>query len=83
MVLICAGVAVRSNQRAEHHGYPEGGNNLSITKGIVSRVEFAPYNFPVFGLRIQVDAANRSRSRLKVKIVAQLRWPVSVSARQP
>jgi S1-C subfamily serine protease len=39
------------------YGYPEGGNNLSITKGIVSRVEFAPYNFPVFGLRIQVDAA--------------------------
>ncbi len=39
------------------YGYPEGGNNLSITKGIVSRVEFAPYTFPVFGLRIQVDAA--------------------------
>ena len=39
------------------YGFPEGGNSLSITKGIVSRVEFAPYNFPVFGLRIQVDAA--------------------------
>jgi S1-C subfamily serine protease len=39
------------------YGYPEGGNSLSITKGIVSRVEFTPYNFPVFGLRIQVDAA--------------------------
>ena len=39
------------------YGFPEGGNNLSITKGIVSRVEFAPYNFPVFGLRIQMDAA--------------------------
>jgi S1-C subfamily serine protease len=39
------------------YGYPEGGNNLSITKGIVSRVEFSAYNFPVFGLRIQVDAA--------------------------
>jgi len=39
------------------YGYPEGGNSLSITKGIVSRVEFAPYNFPVSGLRIQVDAA--------------------------
>jgi len=42
------------------YGYPEGGNNLSITKGIVSRVEFAPYNFPTFGLRIQVDAAINS-----------------------
>ncbi|HEX9047207.1 MAG TPA: trypsin-like serine protease, partial [Verrucomicrobiae bacterium] len=30
---------------------------LSITKGIVSRVEFSAYNFPVFGLRIQIDAA--------------------------
>jgi S1-C subfamily serine protease len=39
------------------YGFPEGGNSLSITKGIVSRVEFAVYNFPVFGLRIQVDAA--------------------------
>ncbi len=39
------------------YGYPEGGTSLSITKGIVSRIEFAPYNFPVSGLRIQIDAA--------------------------
>jgi S1-C subfamily serine protease len=39
------------------YGYPEGGNSLSITKGIVSRVEFALYHFPVSGLRIQIDAA--------------------------
>lgn len=39
------------------YGYPEGGNSLSITKGIVSRVEFATINFPVSGLRIQIDAA--------------------------
>ena len=39
------------------YGYPEGGNSLSITKGIVSRIEFTTYNFPVTGLRIQVDAA--------------------------
>jgi len=39
------------------YGYPTGGSNLSITKGIVSRIEFAPYNFPVSGLRIQIDAA--------------------------
>jgi S1-C subfamily serine protease len=39
------------------YGYPRGGSNLSITKGIVSRIEFAPYNFPVSGLRIQIDAA--------------------------
>jgi S1-C subfamily serine protease len=39
------------------YGYPEGGNSLSITKGIVSRVEFTYYHFPVAGLRIQIDAA--------------------------
>jgi S1-C subfamily serine protease len=39
------------------YGYPTGGSSLSITKGIVSRIEFASYNFPVSGLRIQIDAA--------------------------
>ena len=39
------------------YGYPLGGTSLSITKGIVSRVEFASYNYPVWGLRIQIDAA--------------------------
>src|ERR1700728_4452197 len=39
------------------YGFPTGGNSLSITKGIVSRIEFVAYNYPVFGLRIQVDAA--------------------------
>ena len=39
------------------YGYPTGGSSLSITKGIVSRIEFASYNYPVSGLRIQIDAA--------------------------
>lgn len=39
------------------YGYPTGGTSLSITKGIVSRIEFTPYNPPVAGLRIQIDAA--------------------------
>ena len=39
------------------YGYPQGGNSLSITKGIVSRIEFAPYNYPASGLWIQIDAA--------------------------
>jgi S1-C subfamily serine protease len=39
------------------YGFPTGGATLSITKGIVSRIEFTPYNFPVSGLRIQIDAA--------------------------
>ncbi len=38
------------------YGYPTGGNNLSITKGIVSRIEFTSYNDFTAGLRIQVDA---------------------------
>jgi S1-C subfamily serine protease len=39
------------------YGYPTGGNSLSITRGIVSRIEFVPYTFGHSGLRIQVDAA--------------------------
>jgi S1-C subfamily serine protease len=39
------------------YGYPTGGNSLSITKGIVSRVEFVGYSFGSSGLRIQIDAA--------------------------
>jgi S1-C subfamily serine protease len=39
------------------YGFPAGGSSLSITKGIVSRIEFVTYNFPVSGLRIQIDAA--------------------------
>jgi S1-C subfamily serine protease len=39
------------------YGYPTGGSSLSITKGIVSRIEFVAYNFPSSGLRIQIDAA--------------------------
>jgi S1-C subfamily serine protease len=39
------------------YGYPTGGTSLSVTKGIVSRIEFTPYDFDVSGLRIQIDAA--------------------------
>lgn len=42
------------------YGYPTGGSSLSITKGIVSRIEFANYNYPVSGLRVQIDAAINS-----------------------
>jgi S1-C subfamily serine protease len=38
-------------------GYPTGGTSLSITKGIVSRIEFVPYSNQTAGLRIQIDAA--------------------------
>lgn len=39
------------------YGYPTGGTSLSITKGIVSRIEFTHFNTSVSGLRIQIDAA--------------------------
>ncbi len=39
------------------YGFPAGGNSLSITKGIVSRIEFVPYSISASGLRIQIDAA--------------------------
>jgi S1-C subfamily serine protease len=39
------------------YGYPTGGNSLSITKGIVSRIEFVPYGAGSAGLRVQIDAA--------------------------
>jgi S1-C subfamily serine protease len=38
------------------YGYPLGGNSLSITKGIVSRVEFVAYGYGTAGLRVQIDA---------------------------
>ncbi|XAM01676.1 trypsin-like peptidase domain-containing protein [Phycisphaeraceae bacterium D3-23] len=38
-------------------GYPVGGDDLSVTRGIVSRIEVASYNHGFIGLRIQVDAA--------------------------
>lgn len=39
------------------YGFPTGGSNISITKGIVSRIDFAAYNYPATGLRVQIDAA--------------------------
>jgi len=39
------------------YGYPEGGTTLSVTEGIVSRIEFLNYLSGVEALRIQIDAA--------------------------
>jgi S1-C subfamily serine protease len=39
------------------YGYPTGGTELSVTQGIVSRIEFTDYYYQTSGLRIQVDAA--------------------------
>jgi S1-C subfamily serine protease len=39
------------------YGFPTGGTSLSITRGIVSRIEFVAYGLATSGLRIQIDAA--------------------------
>jgi S1-C subfamily serine protease len=39
------------------YGYPQGGSTLSITKGIVSRIEFTGYGENTSGVRVQIDAA--------------------------
>jgi len=39
------------------YGFSMGGAELSTTKGIVSRIEFAKYSRGFSGLRIQIDAA--------------------------
>ena len=39
------------------YGFPIGGEQLSVTEGIISRVEYVPYADTEVGMRIQVDAA--------------------------
>lgn len=39
------------------YGYPLGGEQMSVTEGIISRVDFAPYYYRTTGLRVQIDAA--------------------------
>ena len=39
------------------YGYPQGGSTLSVTKGIVSRIEFTGYSEGISGVRVQIDAA--------------------------
>lgn len=42
------------------HGFPEGGTQISVTEGIVSRIEYSRYYNLAYGLVIQVDAALNS-----------------------
>ena len=39
------------------YGYPLGGEQMSVTEGIISRIDFAPYYYRTAGLRLQIDAA--------------------------
>jgi S1-C subfamily serine protease len=44
-------------QTVNVYGYPVGGEQLSITQGVVSRIEYTMIYHFVEGLRIQIDAA--------------------------
>lgn len=44
-------------QKVVAYGYPVGGSDLSVTEGIVSRIEFTRLEEESMGLHIQVDAA--------------------------
>jgi S1-C subfamily serine protease len=47
----------RVKESVNVYGYPTGGTELSVTQGIVSRIEYTDYYYQASGLRIQVDAA--------------------------
>ena len=58
----CAATLPEIKDAVMAFGYPVGGDSMSVTKGIVSRIDFAAYGFDptgysAAGLRIQVDAA--------------------------
>ena len=50
-------VVPKPGEKVNAYGYPMGGAGLSVTEGIVSRIEFSSYYYDTAGLRIQVDAA--------------------------
>ncbi len=57
MALPMSDVIPKTGEKVNTYGYPMGGSGLSVTEGIVSRIEFSPYYYNTAGLRIQVDAA--------------------------
>jgi hypothetical protein len=44
-------------QTVSEYGYPIGGEQLSVTQGIVSRIEYKEFGYGTAGVRVQVDAA--------------------------
>jgi hypothetical protein len=47
----------REGDAVEVFGYPFGGSAQSVTRGVVSRIEYVPYTPTAFGVRVQIDAA--------------------------
>jgi S1-C subfamily serine protease len=54
-LLLADGIA-RVKDKVNVYGYPVGGDQLSVTEGVVSRIDYASFSVG-HGLRIQVDAA--------------------------
>jgi S1-C subfamily serine protease len=52
-----AGELPSLKQTVSVYGYPVGGEQVSVTQGIVSRIEFASLHYFSRGLRVQIDAA--------------------------
>jgi S1-C subfamily serine protease len=46
-----------TKQKVNVYGYPVGGKDMSITEGIVSRIEYTSLFYDASGLMIQIDAA--------------------------
>ncbi|NLD35416.1 MAG: serine protease [Desulfatiglans sp.] len=55
--LTLSAIVPKTGQKVNAYGYPIGGTGVSVTGGIISRIEFSPYYYNTAGLRIQVDAA--------------------------
>jgi S1-C subfamily serine protease len=46
-----------TKQKVNVYGYPIGGKDMSVTEGIVSRIEYTALFYDTSGLMIQIDAA--------------------------
>lgn len=46
----------KTGSKIQVFGYPKGGESLSVTEGVVSRIEYVDYRFRTGGLRTQIDA---------------------------
>jgi S1-C subfamily serine protease len=77
----------QERETVEVYGYPIGGSNQAVTKGVVSRIEFVPFTAQTLGLRVQIDAALNPGSSggpalvgNKMIGVAFSRFPVGIGA---
>jgi S1-C subfamily serine protease len=51
-----AAVTPKPGSKIQVFGYPKGGESLSVTEGVISRIEHVRYRYHTAGLRAQIDA---------------------------